>query len=169
MPLKLTDLTPGRHELKATFHFSTGETQQDTFSIDVLQPPPSPPSAAKTALFDPQGETARLLTTLGVHYQKVEDPTTDLSIYDTLIVGKHALTLTNPASDIARVRQGLKVILFEQTGEVLEQRLGFRIAEYGLREVFERVPNHPCAARPHRGQPARLARLSYQLAAASHL
>lgn len=35
------------------------------------------------------------------------------------------------------------MILFEQTGEVLEQRLGFRIAEYGLRQVFARVPDHP--------------------------
>src|SRR5207248_7788293 len=38
---------------------------------------------------------------------------------------------------------GLKVIVFEQTAKVLEERLGFRVAEYGLREVFPRVPDHP--------------------------
>jgi hypothetical protein len=38
------------------------------------------------------------------------------------------------------------VILLEQTAEVLERRFGFRVAEYGLREVFSRVPNHALLA-----------------------
>jgi hypothetical protein len=41
------------------------------------------------------------------------------------------------------VRDGLKALVFEQTSEVLEQRLGFRVAEYGLRQVFKRLPDHP--------------------------
>src|SRR5262249_35705296 len=45
-----------------------------------------------------------------------------------------------------RVRDGLKVIVFEQTAAVLEQRFGFRVAEYGLRQVFRRVPDHPLLA-----------------------
>jgi hypothetical protein len=40
----------------------------------------------------------------------------------------------------------LKVIIFEQTAEALEKRLGFRVAEYGLRQVFPRVPDHPLLA-----------------------
>ena len=47
------------------------------------------------------------------------------------------------APDITRVREGLKVVLFEQSPEVLEKRFGFRVAAYGLREVFSRVPDHP--------------------------
>jgi len=47
---------------------------------------------------------------------------------------------------LGRVREGLKVIVFEQTAEALEKRLGFRIAEYGLRQVFPRVPDHPLLA-----------------------
>jgi beta-galactosidase len=35
------------------------------------------------------------------------------------------------------------VVVFEQTSAALEQRLGFRTAEYGLRQVFKRVPDHP--------------------------
>jgi hypothetical protein len=35
------------------------------------------------------------------------------------------------------------VIVFEQTPAVLEKRFGFRIAEYGLRNVFARLPDHP--------------------------
>jgi hypothetical protein len=51
-----------------------------------------------------------------------------------------------PAPDISRVRDGLKVLMFEQTPEVLEQRFGFRVAQYGLRNVFRRVPDHPALA-----------------------
>ena len=36
--------------------------------------------------------------------------------------------------------------MFEQTAEALEKRLGFRVAEYGLRQVFPRVPDHPLLA-----------------------
>ncbi len=64
-------------------------------------------------------------------------PATDLSGYDMLIVGKAALTVDGPAPDIGRVREGLKVIVFEQTAAVLEKRLGFRVdgvrPEAGLR------------------------------------
>ena len=55
----------------------------------------------------------------------------------------------------------------EQSAKVLEQRFGFRVAEYGLRQLFPRVPDHPILAgltehhlRDWRGtatlQPARL-------------
>ena len=79
---------------------------------------------------------------MGVQCQAV-DAGADLAGYDTLIVGKGALTLDGPAPDVARVRDGLKVVMFEQASEVLEKRLGFRVAEYGLRWVFRRVPDHP--------------------------
>jgi hypothetical protein len=70
------------------------------------------------------------------------DATADLAPYDVLIVGKAALTRGGAGPNVDRVRDGLKVIVFEQTAEVLEQRLGFRVAEYGLRQVFPRVPGH---------------------------
>jgi hypothetical protein len=38
------------------------------------------------------------------------------------------------------------LILSEQTSEVLEKRFGFRVQEYGLRQVFGRVPDHPLLA-----------------------
>ena len=74
------------------------------------------------------------------------DAKADLAAYDVLIVGKAALTVDGPAPDISRVRDGLKVLVFEQTPEVLEKRFGFRVAEYGLRQVFCRVPDHPALA-----------------------
>jgi hypothetical protein len=44
------------------------------------------------------------------------------------------------------VHDGLKVVIFEQTDDVLEKRFGFRIARYGMRWVFKRVPDHPLLA-----------------------
>ena len=97
---------------------------------------------AKIALFDPKGETGVLLNSVGIQSQSV-DAQADVSAYDILIVGKAALTASGAAPDITRVRDGLKVIVFEQTAEVLEKRFGFRVEEYGLRQVFPRVPDHP--------------------------
>ena len=51
----------------------------------------------------------------------------------------------------------MKVIVFEQTGDVLEKRFGFRVAEYGLRWVFQRVPDHPLPDRHPRRVPLELA------------
>src|SRR5262249_53912858 len=122
-----------------------GETQKDTFTINVLPAPSRPAVRAKLALLDPKGETGKLLTGLEIPYQKV-DATSDLSGYDVLIVGKEALTADGPGPDVSRVRDGLKVIVFEQTAKALEQRFGFRVTEYGLRQVFPRVPDHPLLA-----------------------
>src|SRR5262249_4048451 len=90
-------------------------------------------------------ETAKLLAGLGVKTQKVE-ATADLSGYDVLVVGKEALTSDGAGPNIDRVRDGLRVVVFEQTAKVLEQRFGFRVAEFGLRQVFPRVPDHPLLA-----------------------
>jgi hypothetical protein len=142
-PLKLTlpaGLPPGRYDLHAALTFTTGETQEDSFAIDVLSPRPQPKT--HVALFDPPGETARTLSASGLAFTPV-DAAADISQYDTLIVGKSALSLHGPAPEISRVRDGLKVVVFEQTGDVLERRFGFRIAEYGLRQVFPRIPDHP--------------------------
>ncbi|MHC4143649.1 MAG: hypothetical protein ACYSUD_02605, partial [Planctomycetota bacterium] len=140
-----TALAPGRYELRATFKFGNGQNQTDSLSIDVMARPQAPRVVGKVALFDPKGETARLLNSMGIRH-KLVDANTDLSPYDILIVGKSAMTVERPAPDIARVRNGLKVLLFEQTSDVLEKRFGFRTAEYGLRWVFTRVPDHPLLA-----------------------
>ena len=137
-----TTLAPGKRELKVTFHFDGGETQTDSFSIDIMPIQQADKSEDKITLFDPNGQTQKLLDDIGIRYQLV-DAHTDLSEYDTLIVGKSALTVESPAPDIARVRRGMKVIVFEQTADVLERRFGFRVAEYGLRQVFKRAPDHP--------------------------
>jgi hypothetical protein len=133
IPLRIdlpATLAPGHYKLTTRVRFGGRETQQDSFAIHVLPQPADPPTDLKIALFDPRGETAKWLAGLGVRFQKVE-ATADLSGYNVLIVGKQALTPNGPGPDVGRVRDGLKVIIFEQSAKVLEERFGFRVAEYG--------------------------------------
>jgi beta-galactosidase len=136
---------PGTYRITLTARFSSGETQTDSFDIHVLPALTRAPSRRGVALFDPKGETAAMLRGMQVEFTPVEAGG-DLSRYDTLIIGKGALTVDGPAPDLRRVRDGLKVIAFEQTTEALEKRLGFRVTEYGLRQAFPRVPDHPALA-----------------------
>jgi hypothetical protein len=137
---------PGKYEINARVRFSTGEAQEDTFVVDVLPKLVKQALAnSKLALFDPKGEAAAQLTSMGLPFTRIESGAS-LASYDTLVIGKGALTVSGPGPDIARVRDGLRVLVFEQTGDVLEQRFGFRIAEYGLRWVFPRVAGHPVMA-----------------------
>jgi len=135
-------LAPGTYDLAASVDFGAAGSQQDSFAIRVIPRAQPLELAGRIALFDPQGETGKVLEGLGTQCQPV-DANADLSAFDILVIGKGALTAEGPAPDITAVRQGLKVLVFEQTSEVLGRRLGFRVEEYGLRQVFERVPDHP--------------------------
>ena len=163
-------LAPGKYELAATVKFAGGETQKDSFTVHVLPRRAPPRPSAKIALFDPRGETGKWLAGMEAPCQPVAAGA-DLSPYDILIVGKAALTVDGPGPDVSRVREGLKVVVFEQASDVLEKRFGFRVEEYGLRGVFKRVPDHPALAgldaenlRDWRGEATILPpRLKYQM------
>lgn len=162
IPLRFRAPSPGAHELRASVAFANGQPQEDALPIDVLPRMARPSPHERVAVFDPAGSIEGLGSRV--------EAAADLAGFDTLIVGKGALTLGAAAPDISRVRDGLKVILFEQSGEVLERRFGFRVAEYGLRCVFPRIPGHPVLeglGEPHlrnwRGQSTLLSpRLHYQ-------
>ncbi|MDD1749449.1 MAG: hypothetical protein LUO89_06190, partial [Methanothrix sp.] len=132
----------GTYTINASFNFSTGESQIDSFTLHVLPPVTRIRATDGMAIFDPKGETTKLLSHLGLQANPV-DATADLSPYKLLLIGKGALTVDGPAPDLSRVRDGLKVIMFEQIAEALEKRLGFRATEYGLRQIFPRVSGHP--------------------------
>jgi hypothetical protein len=135
-------IVPGRYELSATVRYSSGQAQTDSLAINVMPRPAALRAMPNIAVFDPRGETKQMLGAMGVSFHGI-DASTDLGGHEILVLGKGALTVDGPGPDISRVRAGLKVIVFEQTGDVLERRLGFRVAEYGLRQVFPRVPDHP--------------------------
>jgi len=153
------DLAPGIRELTMTARFRpadgnaawTEEMQEDRLSVRVLPRPVAfEPGAvlgdpARVALFDPSGETGKLLASLGVRCRSIAAEA-NLDGCDLLVIGRGALSAEGPAPDISRVCDGLKVLVFEQTSEALEKRLGFRVIEYGLRNVVARVPDHPLLA-----------------------
>ncbi|MBT7304660.1 MAG: hypothetical protein HN849_34335, partial [Victivallales bacterium] len=148
IPLRFTlpdTLKPGQYTLAMTTAFGTGEKQDDTFAIRVVPRPAEPKPAGKIALFDPQGETGALLRGMGLRCETVRADA-DLSPFDVLVIGRRALTVDGPSPDVSRVKQGLHVVVFEQTAAALEKRLGFRVVEYGLRQVFRRLPDHPALA-----------------------
>jgi hypothetical protein len=133
---------PGTYEVQARFDFSSGETQNDSFALHVMPRPLAPWIEPTIALYDPPGETTAWLSRLGIPHQTVAADA-DLSAFEVLVVGKGALRADGPAPDVTRVRDGLRVVVFEQTSDVLEKRFGFRVVEYGLRQVFARIPDHP--------------------------
>jgi beta-galactosidase len=138
-------LSAGVYPIRAVVRFSNGEVQKDEFSIHVV-PRPAALKVQKIAVFDPKGETRKLLTDANVAFDAV-DANVDLSGYELFIIGKEALSVDGPGPNVDRVSlTGLKVIVFEQAAKVLVQRFGFRATEYGLREVFPRVPDHPALA-----------------------
>jgi hypothetical protein len=136
-------LASGTYELSASVRFGDGREQTDSFAIHVL--PPLRPVGGQVLLFDPRGETATLLEKLGVQFRRVEADARP-GATDTLVIGKQALTVDGPGPDVSAVRDGLRVVLFEQASDVLERRVGFRVVEYGLRQVFPRIPDHPALA-----------------------
>ncbi len=109
-----SDLAPGRYELHARVRFDDGEAQDDAFPITVLPRPASAAVRAKIALFDPTGRTGIWLDDLGIPCQRV-GADASLDGVEVLIVGQGALTVDGPAPDIRRVREGMKVLVFERT------------------------------------------------------
>ncbi|MDP6777888.1 MAG: hypothetical protein QGI83_14105, partial [Candidatus Latescibacteria bacterium] len=148
IPLRLdlpSGLAPGDYAVSAVVTFSTGEVQRDTFDVQVLARKRPEKPAGPIALYDPEGETGSLLESLGIAYEPVASDG-DLTGCEVLVIGKDALTVDGPGPDLRRVREGMKVVVFEQASDVLEQRLGFRVTEYGIRNVFRRIPDHPLLA-----------------------
>lgn len=138
-------LAPGACELRATIRYDAGQEQADAFTIHTRPAPVAPKLSAKVALFDPRGDTTRCFNELGIAFRPLgasAQPADD----EVLVIGKLALTVDGPAPDLSRVPDGLRVVVFEQSAQVLERRLGFRVVEHGLRQVFPRVPDHPALA-----------------------
>jgi hypothetical protein len=138
------DSQPGQVPLSATFAFDEGTVQKDSFVFDVL-PTPGEPSGERVALFDPEGDTAKLLRAVGVRYRSV-DAQDSLDGVDVLVVGRRALARAGALPGLQRLREGLRVLVFEQDAETLRDRLGFRINLHGLRQLYPRTPDHPALA-----------------------
>jgi len=137
-----TELEPGNYELGTSVKFNNAELRNDTFFVHIVPSISLSEFNAKVALFDPEGSTGMLLKNMGIAFQTVKSGD-DLSEFDILVLGKKAFTTDSEGIKLDAVKKGLKVIIFEQTSEVLERRFGFRVQEYGLRKVYRCIPDHP--------------------------
>lgn len=116
----------------------------DELTLHVVEPAET--KSAETALFDPVGKTAAELARLGLRPTTVgaEDP---LDGVRSLLIGREAVGLNNALPDLTAVlARGGRVLVMEQTEEALTHRLGFRVNDPSLRNVFVRVPGHPVLA-----------------------
>lgn len=111
----------------------TGWTYHDQFPIHVIGPK-TMSSVESVALFDPDGTAKPVLDAIGVKAVAVDAvPKTRL-----LVIGRNAYAkLPFALGDALDI--GVKVVMLEQDTETLK-KLGFRIQEYGLRQVFANVP-----------------------------
>ncbi len=145
VPVKLKlpkNLTSGKYQLQSKYLFSDGSKRWDQFDIHVIADENSIEKLDHDfALYDPKGLTAKYLTKLGVKYHKVSIDE-NLEKYKTLIIGREALSATDPLPNLNAVKSGLKVLVFEQSNAALN-RLGFRTNEHGLRNLFARNKQHP--------------------------
>lgn len=135
---------PGTLEIQLSARFPGKTPQPDAFALHVVARPEPVALRSPVAVFDPGGETARELAELGIPVQPLGEA--DFARGPSggiLVIGKGALGIDGRAPSLDAVRRGLRVVVFEQTAEALEKRLGLRVHEYGLRQVFPRVADHP--------------------------
>jgi hypothetical protein len=95
------DLPPASYEIALKAAFSTGEIQEDRFTIDVMPRVTLDLKNVRVAVFDPRGEMTKLLESCGIRSRRI-DAGGDVSNCDLLIVGKAALAAGGAAPDITR-------------------------------------------------------------------
>ena len=135
---------PGRYKIVASFDIN-GKQSDYSFEFNAMQNSPKIKLKSKVALYDPENNTAADLLKLGVKFTKVE-ASADLSRYGLLIIGRKALNYEKSIKDIGLVEQGLNVVIFAQESTTLQDKLGFRVNEHGLRKVFIRDSGSPLVA-----------------------
>lgn len=142
LDFKLSEDARGEIPIEAEFDFGQGRIQRDAIAIHVLPSPKTQAPSARIALLDPAGHSGEILRRLGVKFKQLS-PGAQANDTDLLIIGRQALSVDGPGIDLSRVSEGLRVLVFEQSADVLERRFGFRVNIHGLRQVFPRTPSHP--------------------------
>ena len=88
-------------------------------------------------LIDPSGEGGKVLDALGVKYRKIASVAEVPGDATHLVVGRDALEKTSLDSLAPRVAEGLRIFIMRQSPEIW-QRMGFRVQDLMVREVFAR-------------------------------
>lgn len=114
--------------------------EPDSFAWECF-PELSPPTVkAPVALLDPVGRTAAVMTKAGVDTSSELRPDTRLLVIGREALDKDTRSLLKNRRIMARVQDGLNVLVFEQTGQ---QLAGLPMDDPNCRAAFIRAPNHP--------------------------
>ncbi|HEX8833586.1 MAG TPA: hypothetical protein VF719_05265, partial [Abditibacteriaceae bacterium] len=117
-------------------------THTDTFTFRAFANPATT-SRGAIAVYDPAGDTTKLLRGMGYTPQAWNGAAVPL-----LVVGRKALTSSSklPASLEAYVQNGGRAIVMGQTPDFLRDYLGFRTTYHATRRVFRVNGQHPVVA-----------------------
>jgi beta-galactosidase len=119
----------------------------DTFDLQVFPRPAAAATTGKVLVFDPLGETTKLLAHAGVAAAPLGEQS-DLRQAALVVVGKRCYgpefrRLAAKLRLMHAIDEGLNLLVFEQaTPDVL----GLRLTERSLRDVFVAEPGHPLVA-----------------------
>lgn len=141
--VKIPDAAKG--DLTLSIRFGTGDEQQvDSLALNAVAP--AAPRTGDLAVFDPQGQTAALLTRDKVAFTPLRADA-DPARFAGVVIGREALSETGALPDVSSVlAKGRRVLVMEQNTAGLTRRLGFRTNDPSLRTAFVRVPAHPVLA-----------------------
>ncbi len=146
VPLQFTAPAVDRIErgrIRLQMHADARALADDVFRWECFPRERPPRITAAVALIDPRGRTAAVLKQAGVAYTSEVSSATRL-----LVIGREALTDAVRAqlrelSVLDRIKAGLNVLVFEQTGSVLA---GLPMDDPNARAAFIRAPDHPVLA-----------------------
>ena len=132
--------TPYRFEVSFDAPGIDPSVKSDSFDIEVH--PAKVPSVAancgKVALFDPEGDTAKVLDALSIPYTRAEslaDAIGDDTV-KALVVGRHALSHADGLeAALSRIEYGLRVFVAPQEASVW-QSMGFTVEDSMARQMF---------------------------------
>jgi beta-galactosidase len=121
--------------------------QPESFALQVFPPRRAPPPTRGVLLYDPVGDTTRMLARAGVPWTSLS-PTADLSRAALVVVGRKSydaafVALAKALNLETAIRGGLRLLVFEQTSG---SPLGLQLEETSTRQAFIAVPGHPLLA-----------------------
>ncbi|MBQ6245734.1 MAG: hypothetical protein IJK04_02625, partial [Kiritimatiellae bacterium] len=127
-------------EISASFKCD-GWSSADSFTLRLLPPAGGsggPAPRPLVFLYDPEGTTKPLLTAMGIPFTDASMGNIAWPMNRLLILGRRSLAKPLPDPIVNAVRSGPTLVLEQDTATL--RRLGFRVQEHGLRNLFALIP-----------------------------
>ncbi|MBQ6103262.1 MAG: hypothetical protein IJL06_06270, partial [Kiritimatiellae bacterium] len=134
------DAPGGSLAIRASFRNAGGPawSAEDSFALRLLPPKAAPVVEAPVFVYDPEGTAKAMLAAMGVPFT---DAATDGIAWPTdrlLVLGRRAMAKPLPDPIVNAARSGPTLVLEQDTATL--RKLGFRVQEHGLRNLFALDP-----------------------------